>query len=214
MRASVPVNLHLRPNWPTAPGPAAAAGSSGLFGQRILKLPRLVGGREQNHLRSRPLELLQAVSSDPLVLHLENAGLLPLPVRAETDIADDRAVRRLVDVVGHLVLVEPIGRFYRGGDDLHSSIGKRRQVVSERIDAGGSGLRLVTAEEFPDAGEIRGWLWDKVFKRHKAVEQRAELLLHCRILRTDHSASDQPRLEPGFANAAHDTDSIGGKPTM
>src|SRR5215510_9911570 len=115
-------------------------GGSGLLGQRILKLPRLVGGREQNHLRSGPLELLQAVSSDPLVLYLEQAGLLPLAVRTETDVAYDRVVRRLVDVVGHFVLVEPFGRFRRGGDDLHSGIGKWWQIISERIDACGSGF--------------------------------------------------------------------------
>src|SRR5262245_31163015 len=175
----------------TAPGSACGSGGSGSSGQRILELPRFVGGREQNHLRAGPFELLQAVSSDPLVLYLEQAGLLPLAVRTETDIAYDRVVRRLVDVVGHLILVEPLGRFRRGGDDLHSGIGKRRQVISERINAGGSGFRLVTAEEFPDPGEIRGRLWDEVFKRHKAVEQRAELLLRSRILGTDHTASDQ-----------------------
>src|SRR5215467_3354696 len=174
------------PRWKQRSGLGSRqAGSSGLFGQRILKLSRLVSGRERNHLRSRPLELLQAVSSDPLVLHLEHPGLLPFPVCAKTDVAYYRAVRRLVDVVGHFVLVEPISRFHRGGDDLHPSIGKRWQIVSERIDAGSSDLRLVTAEEIPDAGEIRGGLRDEVFKRQKAVEQRAELLLHRRKLRTD-----------------------------
>src|SRR5262249_2051785 len=107
----------------------AASGQLRLFGQRILKLSRLVSGWEQDHLRSRPLELLQPVSSDPLVLHLEHPSLLPFPVCAKTDVPYYRAMRRLVDVVGHFVLVEPIGRCRRRGDDLHSGIGKRWQVV-------------------------------------------------------------------------------------
>src|SRR5262249_62105178 len=81
--------------------------SSSGFEQWILKLPRLIGGRVENGLRSRPLELLEAASDDTLVLYHEDAVLLPLPIRAETDVAYDRAVVRLVDVVGHLGLVVP-----------------------------------------------------------------------------------------------------------
>jgi len=36
-------------------------------------------------------------------------------ILTKTDVARDRVVRSLVDIVGHFVLIEPLGRFRRGG---------------------------------------------------------------------------------------------------
>src|SRR5215470_860966 len=120
------------------------------------------------------LELFQAVSIDLLVLHLEHASLRPLAVRAETNVADNRVVPRLVDVFGHFVLIEAVARFSRRGENLHAGIGEGRQVITERIDAGRDSFWLVTAEKFLDAGEVCRRFGHKSLERNETVQQRTK----------------------------------------
>src|SRR5215475_11178297 len=65
----------------------------------------------EHHLLARPAELLDARALDLLILDHEGAPGRPLAILPELDLAHDGAELVGPDVVGDLLLVEPLGPF-------------------------------------------------------------------------------------------------------
>src|ERR1700674_383069 len=97
----------------------------------------------ENDLLSGFSELLDVVTFDILILYGDDARGFPFSILAELDVADDCLERGLVQIFGHLSVVETTDR--RDGllENLHLRIGEWRDVQAEHIDTSGGGARLV-----------------------------------------------------------------------
>src|SRR5215204_1954533 len=74
--------------------------------ERVFQLPVPVLRRVHDHLLPPGHELLHAAALHILELHHDRARGRPFAELVESDLADDRIERRLVDVLGELVVVE------------------------------------------------------------------------------------------------------------
>ena len=73
--------------------------------------------------------------------------------------------RGLADVVGKLVVVEALGCLHRFAEDLDVGVAPGPEIVAERVDALGTGPRLVLLEEFAIASTPNVSVRAKEFRR-------------------------------------------------
>src|SRR6266545_1156157 len=170
----------------TAPAgfPAGAAQSLFLvFVVRRFQVPGLVflGGKHGE--APGLLELFDVVADDAVVLGHHHPGRCPFAVLGESDPADIRVERVLVNVLGELGLVQTLGRGDRLIEHLHHRIGVGRQVEAERIHFLDDRASLVLGEELveewklaPQVGHVELVVYDAVEERSELRIERGELL--------------------------------------
>ena len=98
--------------------------------------------RCQNCDGLRLAELLDAVASDPVVLHPDRPRLGPFAVGAEGDVALDRVKRVRARIFRQFVVVERLACLDGLPEDLQLAIGEGRQKIAEQVDPFGRRLRL------------------------------------------------------------------------
>src|SRR5882724_2918919 len=81
------------------------------------------------------LPLIDAIALDAAELHHHHAGLGPLAVLGESDLADESVEGMRVHVLRELGVVETVGRRDRLIEHLHHRVSVRRQIIAERVDA-------------------------------------------------------------------------------
>src|SRR5262249_6832360 len=142
---------------------------------------------------------------DVVILHLEEARLCPLPVRAVSPAAHDGLELVLAEIVRDLVVNGALGttnRFAKHGD---VGVAPSPEIVAERIGAFGRGACLVLLEEL---GSRRHHL----FGRHPglvvddAVELGPELGLDRDSLQTHHPTAEHLRLQVQLVRGQHHAD--------
>src|SRR5262249_13603654 len=154
----------------------AIATHHSLVCERSLQLAVLVLGRIEDDLLVTGHVLIEPAALNVLELHEQHACRRPFAEFVESDFADDRVERVVVDVACELVVVEAAGRLDCLLQDLHRGIGEGRLVEAERVGAGLLGPRLVLLQELLDAGEIHFGARDIEMVVHDAVELFAQLL--------------------------------------
>src|SRR5579864_595350 len=103
---------------------------------RINQIAGLVGGRPQDRLFARILELHDIVAAgDMLELRVDDARLRPFAIGAEAYFADDGRDWMAVDIVGDLRRIEALRSLDPGSEDLRGRIRRGRISIAERIDA-------------------------------------------------------------------------------
>src|SRR6188474_1447130 len=109
--------------------------------------------RIDDHLRARLLELVEPIALDVLVLHPEDARILPFAVRRIFDLADDGIEAVGLDVVPELLLIEAADGRHRLLQHLAVRVGEGWNEIAEQVRADRRRLGLVPGKEAFDSLE-------------------------------------------------------------